>query len=110
MSLLNALVKISFHRARPEVVPHLAEVSNASFPSGHAMISAATYLTIGALLAQSQPSLRARTYLMTLSVLIALAIGVSRLYLGVHWPSDGWCQSNRNLSPLVVEAPTPRLA
>ena len=93
VSLLNAVVKVSFHRARPEVVPHLAEVSNASFPSGHAMISAATYLTIGAMLAQSQPSIRARGYLMTLAVTLTLMIGLSRLYLGVHWPSDvlaGW--------------------
>jgi undecaprenyl-diphosphatase len=93
VSLLNALVKISFHRARPEVVPHLAEVSNSSFPSGHAMISAATYLTIGAMLAQSQPTTRARAYLMTVAVAMTLMIGISRLYLGVHWPSDvlaGW--------------------
>ena len=93
VSILNAVVKISFHRARPEVVPHLAEVSNASFPSGHAMISAATYLTLGAMLAQSQPTHRAKAYLMTVSVLITLMIGISRLYLGVHWPSDvlaGW--------------------
>lgn len=93
VSILNSLIKIGFHRARPEVTPHLAEVATNSFPSGHAMISAATYLTIGALLARSQSTLRVRTYVMSLAVLLAAAIGVSRLYLGVHWPSDvlaGW--------------------
>ena len=92
-SVLNALVKFSFHRGRPQVVPHLAEVSNASFPSGHAMISAATYMTVGALLAHTQPSRAVRLYLLSLAAVLSIMIGLSRLYLGVHWPSDvlaGW--------------------
>ena len=92
-SVLDGALKLSFHRARPQVVPHLTQVDNASFPSGHAMISAATYLTVGALLASSQASRRVRLYVLGLSVAITLLIGVSRLYLGVHWPSDviaGW--------------------
>jgi undecaprenyl-diphosphatase len=92
-SVLNAVFKLGLHRARPEVVPHLAEVSNASFPSGHAMISAATYLTVGALLAHTQTSRAVRLYLLTLAVILTVMIGLSRLYLGVHWPSDvlaGW--------------------
>ena len=90
---MNALVKFSFHRSRPQVVPHLAEVSNASFPSGHAMISAATYMTVGALLAHTQPSRAVRLYLLSLAAVLSILIGLSRLYLGVHWPSDvlaGW--------------------
>ena len=92
-AMLNTLLKLGFHRARPGVVPALARVSNASFPSGHAMIAAATWLTLAAMLARTQDSRAARGYVMALGVLLAVAIGVSRVYLGVHWPSDvlaGW--------------------
>ena len=93
-SVLNAGLKSLLHRPRPELVPHLAVVSNASFPSGHAMISAAIYLTMGAMLSETQPSRSARIFLMSFAGLLVLLIGLSRIFLGVHWPSDvlaGWC-------------------
>jgi undecaprenyl-diphosphatase len=91
--LLSATLKRSFDRPRPDLFPHGQYVSTASFPSGHSMVSAATYLTLGALLArvQSRPALKA--YVLILAALLMFAVGASRVYLGVHWPTDvlaGW--------------------
>ena len=74
-------------------MPHGVEVYTASFPSGHATGAAATYLTLGALLARFQPQRRLKLYLIGLAATLTVAIGVSRVYLGVHWPTDvlaGW--------------------
>ena len=93
-AIFSAILKQVFERARPELVPHLVNVDSASFPSGHAMNSAVTYLTLGTLLANAERSRAVRTYLVCTAVLLTFLIGVSRLYLGVHWPSDvvaGWC-------------------
>ncbi len=92
-ALLSFGMKLGFERPRPDLVPHGVEVYTASFPSGHATGSAATYLTLGALLARFQSRRRLKVYLLSIAVLLTVLIGLSRLYLGVHWPSDvlaGW--------------------
>jgi undecaprenyl-diphosphatase len=92
-TIVNNLLKFGFDRPRPDFVAHLVEVQSASFPSGHAMLSAIAYLSFGALLAGAQPSRRMKVYVLSVAVLVTLLIGISRVYLGVHWPSDvlaGW--------------------
>ncbi|HEY3825919.1 MAG TPA: phosphatase PAP2 family protein [Bryobacteraceae bacterium] len=92
-AILSNLLKDFFQRPRPEIVPHLAYAANTSFPSGHSMMSAVTYLTLAALLARSQERRRIKAYFLLLAVLITFLVGVSRIYLGVHWPTDvlaGW--------------------
>lgn len=92
--LASTLLKILVARPRPDIVPHLVEVSDLSFPSGHAMVSAVTYLTLGALLARTQRYPSTRIFVMGTGVFLAVIIGLSRIYLGVHYPTDvlaGWC-------------------
>ncbi|MGE5723474.1 MAG: phosphatase PAP2 family protein, partial [Sphingomonadales bacterium] len=125
-AVVSTLLKTIFARPRPELVAHLVAVDSMSFPSGHAMNSAVTYLTLGAALARAETDRRVRIFIMVAAVGLTLTIGFSRVYLGVHWPSDviaGWAvggawamlcslvgqylQSKRRIEPPGEEAELP---
>lgn len=92
--VVSSLLKLGFQRERPDIVPHLSYVYNStSFPSGHSMNSAVIYLTLGVLVAAGMGRKRLKVYVVCVAILVTLAVGVSRVFLGVHYPTDvlaGW--------------------
>jgi len=90
---INSTIKGLVDRPRPTVVPRLTDVTSESFPSGHSAMSAAVYLTLGGLLAQTVSRRRIKWYFIGIAMTLTFMVGFSRVCLGVHYPTDvlaGW--------------------
>lgn len=92
-SAASVVLKHVFERPRPTAVPYLVHVNDASFPSGHSMTSAVVYITLGVLLARSTNSWKHKLFYVGTGLILSGLVGLSRVMLGVHYPSDviaGW--------------------
>lgn len=90
---LSTVLKWLIDRPRPQLGEHYSIVYTSSFPSGHSMMSAAVYLTLGSLLARLVKRRRLKLYFIAVAMTLTVLVGISRVYMGVHWPTDvlaGW--------------------
>lgn len=91
--LLSTALKWIIDRDRPDVFEHRSHVYTQSFPSGHSMLSAVVYLTLGSLLTRLVPGRWQKLYILGVALFLTFLVGISRIYMGVHWPTDvlaGW--------------------
>lgn len=106
---VSQVLKNYFERPRPDLVEHLDVVHTASFPSGHAMVGTVAYLTLAALVTRFFDDKYVQVYVIVVAVVMSVLIGLTRVYLGVHWPSDvaaGWALGTAwaSLAWLLVSA------
>jgi undecaprenyl-diphosphatase len=109
------LTKHLVGRNRPDLVPHLDLVYSSSFPSGHSAMSPIVYFTLAGILAAGEPNRAAKTLLLGVAAALVLCVGATRVYLGVHWPTDvlaGWAMGTAValLATLVLHRVAPHRA
>jgi undecaprenyl-diphosphatase len=91
--VLSSALKAVINRPRPDLVEHHSHVITSSFPSGHSMMAAVVYLTLGSLLSRFVERRRLKFYFLAVALIVTFLVGISRVYMGVHWPTDvlaGW--------------------